>query len=312
MVANWNGANHLKIALPTLKRQTYSPLEILVVDNGSVDSSHQVAAENEVTWVAMTQNRGLAAAWNEGARQALGQYLIFLNNDMRFPPDFVRMLVAILHDNPDLFAADARQLDWEGSTEIHSATRLRTGSFPYRGLIPGLDFVQESVGGVTDVMQASAAMAVRRSMFENLGGFDERLLVGWEDTEICWRAWLRGWRTVLVPEAVCWHHLGSSSRSGHGAAARFRGTLGGRLLFAMKHLPWPYAVSTWAVSVLGFAKDLATGRVGSLVPRARVLTECARFVPALLSERRRIYRNAGTVPRAHLDRMLSIGGTTPE
>ncbi len=316
VIVNWNGAEHLSVALPTLRRQTYSPLEIVVVDNGSIDSSAQIVAENQATWIGLADNRGLARACNEGARKTRGEYLIFLNNDMRFPPEFAQQLITILQGSQDVFATDARQLDWDGLRQVHLATRLRrlsvTSSLLARGLIPGLDFAQEPVGSVTEVMQAcAAAMAVRRSMFEQLGGFDERLPLGWEDTEICWRAWLRGWRTLLVPQALCWHRLGASTRKADGAAVSFRGVLGGRLLFATKHLPWSYAARTWAVSCLGFARDLATGRFGSLAQRSRVIAEYAGLVPSLLSERRRIYSEAGTPPRAHLRRMLSIGRAAP-
>src|SRR6266849_5075901 len=140
-MVNWNGAEHLKIALPTLKQQTYAPLEIVVVDNGSVDSSADVANENEVTWLELEQNRGLAAACNEGARKASGEFLIFLNNDMRFPADFVRFLVSALNESGDVFAADAPQLNWDGSKQVHLATRLRRlpllSRLLGRGLIPG-------------------------------------------------------------------------------------------------------------------------------------------------------------------------------
>jgi GT2 family glycosyltransferase len=313
VIVNWNGAEHLSVALPTLKQQTYSPLEIVVVDNGSIDSSAQIVAENQATWIGLGDNRGLARACNEGARRTRGDYLIFLNNDMRFPPEFAQQLITILQGSEDVFATDARQLDWDGIRQVHLATRLRrlsvTRSLFTRGLIPGLDFAQEPVGSVAEVMQGcAAAMAVRRSMFEQLGGFDERLPLGWEDTEICWRAWLRGWRTLLVPEAVCWHRLGASTRNSEGTALSFRGVLGGRLLFATKHLPWTYAAGTWAASCLAFARDLVTCRFGSLAPRAKVIAEYAGHVPSLLSERRRIYRESGMSPRTHLRRMLCMGG----
>src|SRR6266516_5945867 len=156
VIVNWNGAEHLKIALPTLTRQTYSPLEILVVDNGSSDSSADVAAEHEVKWVGLPQNRGLAPACNAGAAKATGDILIFLNNDMRFPPDFVGALVSVFHEDNEVFAADARQFDWEGANEIHSATRMRRlsalASALARGLIPGLDIAQERVRSVCGVM----------------------------------------------------------------------------------------------------------------------------------------------------------------
>ncbi len=312
VMVNWNGAEHLRLALPTLKRQTYSPFEILVVDNGSTDSSAEVAADNDVVWLGLEQNRGLAAACNKGAARAGGEYLIFLNNDMRFPPDFVRALITTLLDGNDVFAVDARQLDWQGSKQIHLGTRVRrlsvTRPLATRGLIPGLDFWQEPSAAVTEVIQAcAAAMAVRRSMFEEIGGFDERLPLGWEDTEICWRAWLRGWRTLFVPAALCWHRVDGSGQKPQGAAAKFKGALAGRLVFAMKHLPRRYVVSTWAVSLLSLGKDMVMGHWGSIVLRARVIVDVANSLPSLLAQRRQMYRDAGTTPWAHFQRMLSIG-----
>jgi GT2 family glycosyltransferase len=145
-------------------------------------------------------------------------------------------------------------------------------------------------------------------MFEKLGGFDERLPVSWEDTEICWRAWLNGWACVFVPEAVCWHRVGASiSDNPQGGAARFRGTVGGRLLFASKHLPSFYMLNTWVVSCLGIGKDILTVRFGEAVAKGKVIAEYARLLPKLLVERRRLYREAGVKPSTQLRRMLRIG-----
>jgi GT2 family glycosyltransferase len=312
VMVNWNGAEHLTIALPSLRGQSYDALEIIVVDNGSVDSSEEVASANQVRWLALGENRGLAGACNEGASRAGGEYLVFLNNDMRFPPNFVESLVAIIEKGKDVFAVDALQLNWDGTEQVHLATRLHrlplARQLLGQGLIPGLQFVQEPASHLTEVMQASAAsMVVRRSMFEQLGGFDPRLPVGWEDTDICWRAWLRGWRTVLVPGATCWHRVGASTQSRAGAIARFKGSLGGRLLFATKYLPWQYLLNTWAISLLAFGKDLASGRLRALGWRLTVLRTHVGLVPTLLRERNKAYREARLSPRAHLHHMLSLG-----
>lgn len=313
VMVNWNGAEHLRVALPSLKRQSYSPLEILVVDNGSSDDSEKVAAQSEIVWIGLPRNLGLAPACNEGARRARGDYLVFLNNDMRFAHDFIDHLVKPLVQDQRLFTTDARQFDWEGTKEIHQATRMRRrsaiNSYLRPGLLPLLDITQEPAGKPVMVSQAcAAAMAVRRSMFEQLGGFDERLPVSWEDTEICWRAWLRGWPSVFVPEAVCWHRVGASATDNpRGARARFRGTVGGRLLFASKHLPSAYVLNTWVVSCLGVGKAIVTAQFGEALAKAKVITEYARLLPQLLAERRLLYGEAAVKPAAQLEQMLKIG-----
>jgi GT2 family glycosyltransferase len=313
VIVNWNGAQHLRIALPSLNIQTYSAFEILVVDNGSGDDSAKVAAEFKATWIGLPSNIGLAPACNEGARRARGDYLVFLNNDMRFAHDFIENLVRTLQKDGSVFAADALQLDWMGTTRIHQATRLRRrsliASYLQPGLLPLLDIVQEPVVDPVTVLQAcAAAMMVRRRMFEALGGFDERLTVSWEDTEICWRAWLRGWSSVFVPSAVCWHRVGASVLDNpKGEAARFKGTIGGRLLFATKLLPPVFAFNAWMVSWLSVARDLATARIGAALRKASVIVQYTLLAPRLFVERRRLYAEAGTTTSVQLKQMLRIG-----
>jgi len=313
VIVNWNGSHHLRIALPSLSQQSYSPLEVLVVDNGSSDESRQSVEAAQATWIGLPRNIGLAAACNEGSRRARGNYLVFLNNDMRFPRDFISFLTKALIEDENAFATDARQLNWDGTEEIHLATRLRKrtliGSYLRPGFLPLLDSIQEPSFDPVPVFQAcSAAMAVRRNKFESLNGFDERLPVSWEDTEICWRAWLRGWPTLFVPEAVCWHRVGGSVRDNPGGAeARFRGIVGGRILFASKHLPFSYALHTWLVSFLGIVKDMLGTHFHGASTKMKVMAEYVRALPNLLRERHRLYHSAAITPSGHLHRMLGIG-----
>ena len=88
---------------------------------------------------------------------------------------------------------------------IHARTTLRRGRL-LREYIPGLhlDHRRRRRQGDADVCANGAAMLVRRSLFLELGGFDETFFMEWEDLDLCWRAWLRGRPTVYVPDArVC-------------------------------------------------------------------------------------------------------------
>src|SRR4029077_17272421 len=109
-------------------------------------------------------------------------------------------------------------------------------------LVPGLYFYQQDTAEESQVFMASAAcMMVRKDLFDKLGGFDDRLPLGYEDVEICWRAWVQRWKTLYVPTAICWHRVGSSVRSLEGMRFSFRGVLRGRLLLATKLLPVRFA-----------------------------------------------------------------------
>ncbi|MHB8589535.1 MAG: glycosyltransferase family 2 protein [Candidatus Dormibacteraceae bacterium] len=313
IVLNFNGASYLTDCLSSLVSQTYPKFEVLVADNGSTDDSKTVADDYAVRWVQLERNFGLAHATNLAVSHAKGSLLLFVNNDMRFDPSFIEALVEPFLVQTDLFATDARQLDWSGDHEVHLASRLRRRPLSATvggggGLLPRHDVEQIAVSSGCDAVQASGAgMAVRRSMFEELAGFDPAFLFSWEDTDICWRAWLRGWRTMFVPQAVCWHHVSMSAVSPAGSWYRYRGALGGKILFAMKHLPVEDAVLTGALVLAGGIKELVRGRPCAAWRRLRVSMEFGRLLPAALKARRRAYREAGTSPRRHLRRLCSIG-----
>jgi GT2 family glycosyltransferase len=314
IIANWNGAHHLRLCLPSLRAQTHPALEIIVVDNGSSDDSAAVAGEHNARWLPLAQNLGLAPALNQGASSASGDFLLFVNNDMRFDPGFVSALLAPFSSGDRLFATDGMQFDWEGAIAAHLAVRLTKrppADRPSVQLVPGLFFYQQPVAQPVPVFLASAAcMLVRKSVFDELGGFDGRLPLGYEDAEICWRASALGWKIVYVPSAVCWHRIGASGRSLEGARFNFRGILKGRLLLSTKLLPLRYAVVTWLVSTVALLKDLRPRRWPFAKDRVKVLLEFAFLLPRFLAEKRALFRAAGITPRQQLARLLQL--TTEE
>ena len=310
IIVNWNGAQHLRLCLPTLASQSFQPLDVVVVDNHSSDDSEEIARSFQARWIALGENLGLAPGLNRGASLASGNFLLFVNNDMRFDPGFVSALIAPLLEDENIFATDGMQFNWDETFRGHLAARL--ASVRPRGdssteLVPGLYFYQQEESEKTCVFMASAAcMMVQRSMFEQLGGFDERLPLGYEDVEICWRAWTKGWKTVYVPSAICWHRIGASSKSPEGARFSFRGILKGRLLLATKLLPARYVFRTWLVSMAGFAKDLSRGRWKFAKDRIGVLIQMVALIPHLLHERKKLFSEANRSPSAQLDSLLQL------
>jgi GT2 family glycosyltransferase len=310
IIVNRNGAEHLRLCLPTLASQSFQPLDVIVVDNHSSDHSEEIVRSFKARWIVLEENLGLAPGLNRGASIASGNLLLFVNNDMRFDPGFVAALIAPLLADEGIFATDGMQFNWDGTFRGHLAARLanvRTRGASSTELVPGLYFYQQEEPEKTCVFMASAAcMMVRREMFEKLGGFDDRLPLGYEDVEICWRAWTNGWKTVYVPDAICWHRIGASSTSPEGARLSFRGILKGRLLLATKLLPARYALRTWLVTVAGLAKDLGRRRWTLAKDRIGVLTQMAGLIPNLLDERKELFRKTSRSPAGQLDGLLQL------
>jgi GT2 family glycosyltransferase len=294
--------------------QTCKALEIIVVDNGSKDDSQEVTREFQARWLPLGKNEGLAPALNRGASTATGDFLLFVNNDMRFDPGFVAALLEPMRANDEIFATDGMQFNWDGSERGHLATRLvnrKPSGHTLPTLVPGLYFYPQETSRKTPVFMGSAAsMLVRRSLFEKLNGFDDRLQMGYEDVEICWRAWLRDWKTVYVQEAICWHHVGSSGRSSEGARMNFCGILRGRLLLATKLLPPRYVLGTWLVSVAALGKDLLRLRWSQAKDRIEILAKTGLMVPRLVRERKRLFGDAGRSAEAQLDFLLRLSDDT--
>ncbi len=224
IIVNYNGEKYLDDCLSSLLYQDYPEYEIIVVDNASSDRSEEIVKKyNKVKFIKLDNNLGLAEGCNVGARASKGEYLCFVNNDMKFEPDFIRNLANALSSEPDIFAVDALHYNWEGDRVLHAGSVFRR-VVPFKGHLPGLKLDPVAiVDRRTDVPWGCLAnLMVKREQFFQLGGFDSSLFLDFEDVDLCWRAWLRGWRTVYVPEARAYHKVGVSTEvSGMNARRSF-------------------------------------------------------------------------------------------
>lgn len=103
VVLNHNRLRYLDESLASLISQTYSPLEIIVVDNGSTDGSAELAQRRypQIRWLPLDRNTGFAAGNNRGFEIARGGYIALPNNDAVAAPDWVEKLVAAAERLPD-------------------------------------------------------------------------------------------------------------------------------------------------------------------------------------------------------------------
>jgi GT2 family glycosyltransferase len=218
VVVNYNGAHLLPACLDSLTRQDLPDHEVIVVDNGSIDDSAAVVDKHGCRFVPLGQNLGLPAAYNRGAEHARGEYVFFVNNDMRFDPACVRLLAEALGADATLFAADPLQFDWDGARVIHNRAVLQPvhslRELLSRTILPwpplAMSYI-DSDAVVPVPWGCAGSLMIRRRMLADLGGWDDRLFIDMEDLDLCWRAWLRGWPTVYVPRARLYHKAGATN-----------------------------------------------------------------------------------------------------
>jgi GT2 family glycosyltransferase len=192
IVVTYNSAPLLPDFFAALATTKYAPYEVLIVDNASQDDTPQLVAAEYPAAQLLTnrENLGFGRACNQGARAAHGELLVFLNPDVFVTPDWLAILVRRVTEYPNAAIICPTTLYPGQSAPV--ATRLVEDS----AAVPG------------------CAMLMPRAAWQELGGFDERIFLYWEDTELCWRAWLLG-RSVLVDlQALVYHERGGSGGGG--------------------------------------------------------------------------------------------------
>jgi hypothetical protein len=202
VIVNWNGGEHVVRCIESLLESRPALAEILVVDNASSDGSLQrVAGLDGVTVLETGSNLGFAGGANAGARATTAPIILFLNPDVRFHPDAPAALARAFGD-PRVGVAGPE-------------LRNPDGTLQNRGIV--IDPTGHPVGAENDAVffVSGCSLAVRRELFEALGGFDDDYFMFAEDLDLCWRAQLAGRRVAAVPDAVAFHDGGASISGGY-------------------------------------------------------------------------------------------------
>jgi glycosyltransferase involved in cell wall biosynthesis len=178
VIAVRNGERFLAEAMRTVLAQTWKPLEILVVDGRSTDSTGSIAASFPQARCLTQRGRGIADAYNEGIGQARGEFIAFLSHDDRWTPDKLATQMEVLLARPEL-----------GFAVAHLKYFLEPGAALPPGFRPEL-LTGEHAACIMEVLLA------RRETFDIVGAFDTTLTTG-EDVD-----WFARARDLGVPHAV--------------------------------------------------------------------------------------------------------------
>lgn len=216
IVLNYNGLTHLKDCFSSLKKIDYPDelLELMLVDNASTDGSVEYIQSHypQVSLVRNQQNLGFGSGNNIGAREATGQYVVFLNNDMWVEPQFLRGFVKVVQSDPDAVCAGAKILNWDGTRFDFAGSASHFAGYAYQ---EGMDkpFMPDQFTSIKPMLLAcGGAMLISRQVFLEVGGFDDDYFMFYEDSDLGWRLWLMGYKVVFAPDAIVHHrHHGSAS-----------------------------------------------------------------------------------------------------
>ncbi len=210
IVVNWNGKHLLGDCLSSLRTQTLRNIETTLVDNGSTDNSADYVRQAfpEVQILALDTNTGFAAANNRAIEACSSEFVALLNNDAVADSHWAENLLAGVVDaraglgaSKVMLAADPNLLDSAGDCMTTVGVAYKRGHRE-----PGSLYATRC-----EVFGASGcAMLLRRAMLDDVGLFDEDFFLLYEDGDLGFRARLKGWKAVFVPEAVVYHKLNAS------------------------------------------------------------------------------------------------------
>ncbi len=216
IVLSYNGRRYLEDCLTSLSRLDYPAdrLELVLADNASTDGSVAYVRErfSQVRILQFDRNYGFCGGNNRAAAQCNGEFVAFLNQDMRVEPGLLAGLVEALGNEPDVVCSASKVLTWDGQALDFAGLLV---SFLGHGRADGYhdpnltayDQVRYILGPM------GGAMLINRQIFLEIGGFDEDFVAYFDDIDLGWRLWILGYKVVFAPQSLCYHvHFGAFSQ----------------------------------------------------------------------------------------------------
>jgi GT2 family glycosyltransferase len=302
LVLNYNGLEHLEACLSSLTlaaANAETSCSIVLVDNQSTDDSVGFTRRRfPGVEVIVSPKNDFLFSLNAVARSRDEEILIVVNNDMRFDRDFVSPLLPHF-SNPAVFAVGAAILTWDGSSDTVGPRCARLDRCWFYKW-----WSDERQEAALTLDASGGAAAYRRSMFVELDGFDPLYRPGYyEDVDLSYRAWARGWTAIYEPRSRAYHKESATMISRYGEQGKARLLYRNHLLFTVKNIGGPAFLAGFLLLLpYRVLRPLARGY---RVPLAGLIRALPSFPRAFLQ------RSRG--PRTALDlrpfeRVIPLGG----
>lgn len=283
VTVNWNAGPQLAECVESVRAHDGDVVRrFIVVDNGSRDGSADLESDWDKLLVDKVEaNLGFGRACNRGVARGDAPYVLFLNPDTRLTEPAISRALAFLESDTgrEYAVCGIKLIDETGHATQHCARFPTLGTFAVvasgadkvlPGLVPSLlmkDFDHLSSRPVDHVQ--GAFYLIRRSVFEQLGGFDPDYFVYLEDLDLSLRVHQAGYRTYYLAETNAFHRGGGTSGQVKGIARFY--SVEARLIYARKHFGalarlahtgMTYAVEPLATSVWHLVKYRGRGLSG--------------------------------------------------
>lgn len=215
VILNYNTRDYLKQFLPGLLASCEGlDAGVYVADNDSRDGSRELMQKEfpQVPLICLQQNYGFTGGYNRALKEIEAHYYVLINSDIEVPKDWLKPLLAWMDSHPECGACGPKLLSYHQRDTFEYAGAagglLDHFGYPFcRGRI--LQKIEKDHGQYdhpASVLWCSGAcLLVRASVWNALGGLDERFFAHMEEIDLCWRMQLRGWTVNIVPASYVYH-----------------------------------------------------------------------------------------------------------
>ncbi|MBN2182871.1 MAG: glycosyltransferase [Sedimentisphaerales bacterium] len=200
VLCSYNGSATIKETLDHLQKLDYPNYEIIVVNDGSTDTTETIASQYDVRLISV-DNGGLSRARNIGLKAATGEIVAYIDDDAYPDPHWLSYL-AYSFKTTNHAAVGGPNIQPAGNGHIAECVANAPGG-PIHVLIS--DRQAEHIPGCN--------MAFRKTHLDAIGGFDPQFRVAGDDVDVCWRILEKGWTIGFHPAAMVWHHRRNSIRT---------------------------------------------------------------------------------------------------
>ena len=251
---NYNGEKFLKAFFESLNEDSQLIGEVIIVDNGSTDSSKEFIRGNSfnfpVKLIENTENLGFSPAVNQGIMESQYEYIFSLNNDTEIRKGSIKALTDLMSSDDSIFSAQAKMLQYDNKELIDDvgdeynllAWTKKTGE----------NHNSSEYTEVREIFSACAGAAMyRKSLLDEIGMFDDSFFAYMEDVDLAIRSRINGYRNMLCPDAVV-YHIGSATSGSRYNEFKVRLAARNNVWVVYKNLPIPLKIVNFIFLFLGF------------------------------------------------------------
>ena len=241
IIITWNGLDYISRLLRSMERQlAREDVEVIVTDNHSTDGTIDYLQTNypHIRLICLPENKGVAFARNTALRQASGEYLLVLDNDIQITNEAVIAMEQYMDAHPEAGMCGCKLLYPDGTTQPsckpYPGIREKWRSFRRAGQPAVYARQMEGNEPFEPTYIIGACQMIRSSVYRAVGELDEAIFYGPEDCDYCLRISRAGWKVVYLPAVHMYHHCQRLTRM------KPFSRLGWQHLKALAYFYWKY------------------------------------------------------------------------